>query len=271
MITKKAITKIDVNQAADRIAFRGEVPTIAAVRAELQGRGSETTIHNYLKAWKKAKLLAKQELKLVNNNQELLFIEEKRELEQVLNQQITQNEHYAQELINAEKTNVVLKEEISQHQAAIQELKLELAKMTVVNNTLEKVTEKIQQQLALNETATISKQKLLIAELQQEIKNLNANSMAAIQELSSKGHETLMQEKVNAINLQAKIENLTKELTESKKQLELANVKAHVQNQTLQRQINWQQQILKKYLLPEELQALNQGVELVDLESSYGK
>lgn len=42
----------DVVDAANAIAAQGEIPTISAVRARLQGRGSETTILNHLRKWK---------------------------------------------------------------------------------------------------------------------------------------------------------------------------------------------------------------------------
>lgn len=277
MITKTKInrvTRVDVHKAADRLSLRGEVPTIAAVRSELEGRGSETTIHNYLKEWKKSKLLAKQELTLVSNNQELQLMAEKLELEQALQKQIAKNEHYAQELINAEKANVAFKEKIYQLEATIQGLNLELTKVTAVNHTLEKLTKEIEQKLAANENDTINKQKLLIDELQQELKNLHAKSMSAIQELSSKGHEALMQEKVSAINLQTKIDSLNKELAESKKQLHGSMLTSQVEIRSLSRQNQQLQKIIQENGLDKALsidEKLSLSFNITTEEVNHGK
>lgn len=277
MITKTKInrvTRVDVHEAADRLSLRGEVPTIAAVRSELEGRGSETTIHNYLKEWKKSKLLAKQELTLVSNNQELQLMAEKLELEQALQKQIAKNEHYAQELINAEKANVAFKEKIYQLEATIQGLNLELTKVTAVNHTLEKLTKEIEQKLAANENDTINKQKLLIDELQQEVKNLHAKSMSAIQELSSKGHEALMQEKVSAINLQTKIDSLNKELAESKKQLHGSMLTSQVEIRSLSRQNQQLQKIIQENGLDKALsidEKLSLSFNITTEEVNHGK
>ena len=96
-----------------------------------------------------------------------------------------------------------------------------------------------------------------IEELQAELKELNTKSMNAMQELSNTGHEVLMQEKVHSINLQAKNELLTKELMESNKQLDATKLRAEFQVKVLQRQIKAQQQVLKNYLTPEELNNLS--------------
>jgi hypothetical protein len=94
--------------------------------------------------------------------------------------------------------------------------------------------------------------------------------MVALQELSSQGHEALMQEKVHAINLKAKIDSLTQELNKSHNQLDLERHKGQTQLLALQRQIRLQQKILQTHLSQEKLQQLEQsGVELLlDLEGS---
>lgn len=51
-MTQTHVTESEVVNAAKKIAARGEIPTIAAVRELCNGRGSETTILNYLRKWK---------------------------------------------------------------------------------------------------------------------------------------------------------------------------------------------------------------------------
>ena len=49
-----------------------------------------------------------------------------------------------------------------------------------------------------------------IDDLRLELKTINETSIAALRETSNKGHELLMQEKVNSINFQAKIDSVTR-------------------------------------------------------------
>lgn len=50
-MAKQGVTQTEVHAAADRVAARGVKPTVAAVRAELGNRGSNSTILHYLRDW----------------------------------------------------------------------------------------------------------------------------------------------------------------------------------------------------------------------------
>ena len=86
-----------------------------------------------------------------------------------------------------------------------------------------------------------------IDDLRLELKTANETSIAALRETSNKGHETLMHEKVNSINLQAKIDNLNKELLESKKQVHETIMTAQVQIRSLSRQNEQLQKIIQDH------------------------
>lgn len=274
------INKQQVFKAAKEIAATGKTPTAEKVR-NLLTTGSITTVQKYLRLWKKKcfiqanSYLTNEVIKISPLQEESAhdeLLEKNRDLEQALNKQITQNEHYVQELINAEKANIVLKEEINQLQGSNQELHLRLTKAEATNHALEDVTQKIQKELNINTDETIQTMQQTIDELRDELKFINKTSLIALRETSTKGHEAVMQEKVISINLQAKIDSLTKELLESKKQLELVNIKAQVHTQSLQRQIDQQQKILKNYLNSAQLQELAQGIEVnYTLEVGCGK
>ena len=64
-----------------------------------------------------------------------------------------------------------------------------------------------------------------------------------------------MQEKVNSINLQTKIDNLTKELLDSKKKAYEASMTAQVQNRSLSRQNEQLQKIIEENGLDKLLSA----------------
>jgi len=274
-MARKGISKQRIFKAAQEIAIRGELPTAIKVRSTL-ATGSITTIQKYLQEWKidcfKNTILHK-ELNIDTYNNDGLA-EKNCILEQTLRKQITQNEHYAQELINAEKTNIALKEEVHQLQTTIQELQLKLSKAETINNTLEQVNQKIQNRLDANDNETIKKMQQIIDGLMAELKTLNETSLTAVRETSTNGHEILMQEKVTSINLQAKIDNLHKDLIESKNQLNVALLKSQVQTQPLLRQIELQQKIIQEYVDVEKLRQLEEKSKLnfnSQVEVGYGK
>ncbi len=53
LVAKSSISKDDVYAAAIAVQQEGELPTTINVRAKLNGRGSQTTIHKHLTRWKK--------------------------------------------------------------------------------------------------------------------------------------------------------------------------------------------------------------------------
>ncbi|MGI9214777.1 MAG: DNA-binding protein [Gammaproteobacteria bacterium] len=269
-MTRKIIFKKEVNNAAESLVQEERVATVAAIKALLNSN-SEPTIHKYLSQWKMA--CFKNMLQRESQQECEPTIQEVSELERSLKldlqKQIQRNEEYTQELIQAEKAIVALKEEKDQLQTTNHRFQLELQEVTAIKATLTLVNQEIQSRLEYNKNNNITQQQQLIESLQIELKELNAKSMKAMQELSSSGHEVLMQEKVHSINLQAKNEQLMKELAESHKQLESMKLKAEFQVKVLQRQIKSQQQVLKNYLAPEELN--NLSMEEVLTGASYGK
>lgn len=267
----KIISEQQIIEAATAILAKGHNLTLVAVRKHLGCRGSLSTIHKYLSKWKET--CYKQAVNRTVNEKIDYNVEEKnRILKQNLNKQFAQNEHYAQELINAEKANIALKEENHQLQTANQELQLRLTSAGATNDALEKVTQKIQQELNLNTNNTIQKMQQTIDGLRLELKTLNEKSIAALRETSNQSHEALMQEKVTTINLQAKIDNLTKELLESKKQLNEAIMPAQVQIRSLSRHNEQLQKIIQEHGLDESPQ-LNEELNLQFTKGAavYGK
>ena len=270
-MVRKIISQQEVIKAAEQLVRENRTPTVAAIKALLNS-SSEPTIHKHLSQWKSQcfqNMLDPNPKEESSESTTKQPNELERSLKLDLQKQIQRNEEYAQELIYAEKTIVALKEENHNLQAINQGLQIDLKEATAIKATLVQVNHEIQSRLELNDNNTIIQQQQLIGELQAELKELNAKSMKAMQEISSSGHEILMQEKVHSINLQAKNELLTKELMESNKQLESMKLKAEFQVKILQRQINSQQQVLKNYLSVDQLKVLNQECELHGV--CYGK
>ena len=258
-MARKGLNKQHILTTAKKLVANRELPTAVKVRAIL-GTGSITTIQKYLKEWKnncfkqESSLEVKTGINYEHNCSKL--IEEKRNLEQNFDKQIAKNEQYAQELINAEKANIVLKEEIKQLQTQLQKLQSELNECKNINNFLEQTTTDIKNKLDNNDNKTIYNLQQTVDVLRAELKKINETSLEALREASTKGHEALMQEKVTSINLQAKLDSLHKELADSKKQLFDATLKYKAQTQVLLRQLDWQQKIIKEHIGDEKLQEL---------------
>ena len=259
-MARTGVSRQQIFTAAKEIAAAGRLPTAVNVRQVL-ATGSIVTIQKYLKEWKKScfnqvNLRVDSNVNHHTNNEEL--IEQQRNLEQAINKQIAKNEHYAQELINAEKTNIALKETICQLQATNQQLQLELQDTKAIKMTLAQVNLEIQTRLDTNNNDLINKQQLLINELRAELKELNVKSMLALQQTSSSSHELLMQEKLASMNLQEKINTMSKQLSELQQQLQTVNNKLAAKQQPLLRQIEWQQKIIQNHLGFEKLRQIEE-------------
>ena len=258
ILSKKNLTKQQIVAAANTIASSGNIPTLSKVREHL-GIGSKVTIHKYFQQWKRECFKNFSNLNKIIAIDNGNLLEEHRILKLDLQKQLNQNEYYAQELIAAEKANIALKEENRQLQTANQESQLRLTAATATNNALEQVTQEINHRLDANDHKTITNLQQTIADLRAELKTLNETSLSALRDASNKGHEALMQEKVTGINLQAKIDGLTKELLENKKQLNEAITSAQLQTRSLLRQNGQLQKIIQEHgldklpLLEEEL------------------
>ena len=256
-MARKGLSKQQIFIAAKDVAAKGELPTAAKIRSVLT-TGSFATIQKYLKEWKTNCFNYNQDLvkdiRIQSTNHDLLA--QQKILEQTLNQQIVKNEYYAQELINAEKANIILKEETQQLQMQIQQLQIDLKELKNINNILEQTTTEINNKLENNDNKTIQQLQQTVDSLRVELKNINATSLEALRAASTKGHEALMQEKVNSINLQTKVDSLYKELIDLKKQLNDIVLKHQIQTQTLLRQINEQQKIIQDHIGFEKLREL---------------
>ncbi len=276
-MSRKGVSKQQIFEIAKEMVFSDQLPTAIKIRAKLT-TGSMATIQKYLQEWKKT-CFSKASIVLTPNTETQEYhelIEEKRVLTESFNKQTKQNEYYAQELINAEKANIALKEENRQLQIANQESQLRITGAEAANNALERVTQKIQNELDFSTNETIQKMQQTIDDLRAELKKLNETSLSALRDTSTKGHEVLMQEKVISINLQAKIDSLNKELLESNKQLNATVMKSQVQTGSLLRQIEQLEKIIQEHLSLEKLLQLEKaGVRLNSnikvVAAAYGK
>jgi predicted nuclease with TOPRIM domain len=233
-LQKRNITAKDVEKAANELATAGMMPTQRLVR-NILGSGSSSTIQKYLNRWKLN--CFNQEAGIQPTNKSDLDVAD---LKTQLNRQIKQNEHYAAELINAEKQVINLKQENIELAKKNDKLTNKVESQGNQTKTLNKLCQSLTEQIDLTQNNTIAKQTKIIDQLQEEIKTINQNSLKAIQDASHNQHELLMQEKVMNINLQAKVDSLQKELSQTKQDLKAKVQTLQAKQQSLLKQLERQ-------------------------------
>ncbi len=245
-MNRKIVTKTDVYTAANFIASSGEVPTIAAVRGAMGGRGSETTILTHLQTWKKERLLQSQGIVVLEGNTTLETAEETRQLRLALKQQMDHNENYAEELINAEKELAKLKAENQELQTSNQQLQEKLLEVTNLKDLLATLCHELKTNFSNDLEKVINDKNKLIGELQQEIRDLNQVSIQMVRQTSSDGHDALMQEKVKVLNLEEKVGQIQRQLEKQKNEV-------ITMQKPLLHQLAWHKKIIADLIDPEVL------------------
>jgi hypothetical protein len=252
-LTRKIVTKTDVYVAANFIAASGEIPTITAVRGVLGGRGSETTILNFLRNWKKERLLPNNAPVIVLDDNPLDLAEENRQMRQALKQQVAHNENYAEELINAEKAVANLQSENQQLQSKNQRLQEKLLEVTNLKDLLATLWHELKTTFSNDLDKILNDKNKLIDQLQQEIRDLNKISFKVVQQTSSDGHDLLMQEKVKMLNLEEKVDQLKKQLDKQQNEILTIHKVWKERQQPLSKQLARQKQIIADLIDPETL------------------
>lgn len=251
----KILTKEQIFNAANSIAAEGRIPTLTKMQLAL-GKGSKVTIHKYFKQWQQALVKKFSDLTATGESISDSLGKDQSHLKVELQQQLKRNEYYAQELINAEKLNLELTKKNQELQVETEKLRLKVTAAKDWRHAIESIINQIKLELNLNTNTSVKQMQQTIDDLRSELKVLNEKSLDTIRETSSQGHELLMQEKVNSINLQAKVDSLTKELLAGKKELNEVIINNKIQIKTLLRENENLLAILQEYLGEENLSQL---------------
>ena len=231
---KKTISKQQIIQVAESLVLANCMPTVTAIRTQLNS-GSETTIHKYLSQWKwqcfTKMVNGSKEQSSISVDQEL--IESHRTLKLELQKQISHNEIYASELINAETTIIKLTATNQQLQTTIQKLQNDLDSAIKEKEILKDCYQKLTEAVASNRDDTILQQEKTIESLRQEIQTINQTSFNAVQQVSFAGHDALLQEKVKTLNLEEKVKELQQLVVQQQNKLAILS-KALQQQQPLE-------------------------------------
>jgi hypothetical protein len=221
-LPRKNVTKTDVITAADAIAAKGEIPTIAAIRKFLGGVGSETTLHKYLKGWKEKKLLQITTNETSNINEQDIKVK-LAELKQIIASQQQQNEVLSQEAFTLNRENTKLITIKQQLELELTSTQVTLKEITQERDKFQALYEAIAGERELANNYILANRDQQITRLQEELSNLHHKSLELVRTTGYDGHVALMEEKVKTINLQTKIDeisiqlkNITHELQQTK-------------------------------------------------------
>jgi len=208
-LPKKLVSQQTVIRAAEKLVLANCIPTVTAIRSQLNS-GSETTIHKYLSQWKRQcftkMVIGYKEQSSISVDQEL--IESHRTLKLELQKQLSHNENYAKELINAETIVIKLTETNQQLQITVKKLQNDLDSATKEKEILKDCYQKLTEAVASNRDDMILQQEHTIESLRQEIQTINQAGFNAVQQVSFAGHDALLQEKVKTLNLEEKLKEL---------------------------------------------------------------
>jgi len=155
------------------------------------------------------------------------LIIENKELQLTLAKQQEQNKILANELTKTEKLKLELSTKsaiLETENASLKDLNIDLAQE---KDKFQSLYQEIRQERELALQAILQDKNALIDSLRQELATINAASIKQIQDISFGINDSLIQEKVKAINLQDKIGTLSKRVQELALELQTAKRKPY--------------------------------------------
>lgn len=247
------LNKKGVFEAANRLAAALKMPTIKDLRAQLGGSGSETTLHKYLNQWKIAllKMAPNLENDSVPDNEKLrISKEEKKTLEQAFKDQLSEKKILSVELIESEKENLNLKIQNQHLEKDLKAITAEHKTLALKSEHLEKLCQAITAERQAIASAVLHDQSQKIEALQQELRQINKDSLEQIKKMGFEGDDAVIREKVKAIRLEDKINILSEQLKSLEKTLKTEKEA----NQSLRQQLKDQKAFMQKIATQEQLQ-----------------
>lgn len=260
---RPGISKALVIQTIDDLVRNGESLTVMKVR-EYLGTGSLSTIQRYVKEWKMQSFnnsVAKEPINNIVTHNNVDHAKEFESLKQQLEQLSGQNQLLSAELIKVEQANIRLTQDNDKFSRNLNELTESYKNLLLEYNSL---NSKYQELNAERESA-ISKilldKNTQIKRLEQEIKTINEQYLAAVKEVGRYGDDKLILEKVKTVNLTEQI----KHLQENNKILEQQLSAAKKVKEPLINKIKYQEDLISKFITWEQIQQYaNQDKELAD-------
>lgn len=248
---KHTLTKQAVIEAASHLAATGIFPTLAAVRKQLGGRGSQSTIHKYLKQWTQACIQrGAMGVSTLDPAEIQSLLTEKYKLEKIIAKQIEQNTVLSAQLITAEKRIIEAQEKGKQSEIELQNLREQLLQAEVKYQAIEGAYQAMREEREVVLQTILEDKNQQIEALKQELQEVNNVTLTKVIEMGYRGDEALMDEKIKTLNLQEKVSALDKLVASLQQQL----LREQQANQPLRNEIERNKRLIEKSLSFEQLQ-----------------
>ena len=260
---KKRIDKQKVFDAAKVMAHLDKEPTTINIREHLVFTGSQTTLHKYLKEWRLKCFKAYQ-----GNNTSGLEPQEVAKL-QAENQSLTttivqieeHNKIVASEFAKTENKNIGLTQSLIQLETQLKLLKEKYSELKKDKEHTDNLYKELKEEREILLGRMEQDKDQLIASLHEELSQTHRINLQKIQNVSYKGHDLLMHEKVKTMNLEEKVQSLTGDIT--KLQQELNNTNKVVE--PLKREIKGLQKLIAENVTSEQLREYEKRQRLLEV------
>lgn len=263
---KKDITKQKIFDAAKIIAHMDKEPTINNVREFLAFTGSQTTLHKYLKEWK-LKCFQTYESTYVKSleSKDIAKLQaEKQSLTATIGKMEEHNKIVSSEFAKTERKNVELTQNLTQLAAQLSLLDAEIKDLKKDKEQADNLYQelKAEREILLGRLERDKDQ--LIVSLREELSQTHQVNLQIVQDISYRGHDLLMQEKVKVMNLEEKVRSLSDELTKLHQEFNRASRVV----EPLKTQIKQLQKLIAKNLSIEQLKEYEKKQILLDFASN---
>ena len=259
---KNRINKQKIFAAAKVMAHLDKEPTTTNIREYLAFTGSQTTLHKYLKQWRLKCFKAYQgnDTNDVEPQEIAKLQAENQSLTTTIAQMEEHNKIVANEFAKTENKNVGLTQSLTQLETQLKSLEEKYSELKKdkehVDNLYEELKEEREVLLGRMERDTDR----LIASLHEELSQTHRINLQKVQNVSYKGHDLLMHEKVKTMNLEEKVQSLTGDITKLQQELNNANQVV----EPLKREIKGLQKLIAENVTSEQLREYEKKQRLLE-------
>lgn len=260
------VKKQQIFAAAKTLAHLNQEPTTTNLREYLAFTGSQTTLHKYLKEWKlkcfqtyesnyAKSLESKDVAKLQAENQALAATIGKME---------EHNKIVSSEFTKTERKNVELTQSLTQLEAQLSLLDAELKELKKDKEQADNLYQelKAEREILLGRLERDKDQ--LITSLREELSQTHQVNLQIVQDISYRGHDLLMQEKVKTMNLEERVKSLSDEVAKLQQDFNNANQVV----EPLKRKIKQLEKLIAENITSEQLKEYEKKQQALDFASN---
>ena len=259
---KQRIEKQKIFNAAKVMAHLGKEPTTTNIREHLAFTGSQTTLHKYLKQWRLKCFKAYQgnDTNDVEPQEIAKLQAENQSLTTTIAQMEEHNKIVANEFAKTENKNIELTQALTQLEAQLKLLEEKCSELKKDKEHTDNLYKELKEEREILLGRMEQDKDRLIASLHEELSQTHRINLQKIQNVSYKGHDLLMHEKVKTMNLEEKVQSLTGDITKLQQELNNANQVV----EPLTREIKGLQKLIAENVTSEQLREYEKKQRLLE-------